>query len=205
MEMPLLEVCGGKRKMHRIASYGDKLSDKVSKHLAIKRSNLLSKVSHKLDISYDQKKSNEFEPERVTMQTPKSKQYCKKCRRHKPPRTHHCGQCDRCIVRMDHHCPWLGNCVGFDNHKYFFLFLCYYSLFTVYTATCLAVTLVKAKQVRLIWSVDWGASLYVFAVHNSILPVVPIHGLPDCFPRLLAGTQYHDTGAKQKRILRITT
>ena len=150
--MPLIDnyfMQGASKKLHKIASYGDLFSEQTSKHLAIKRSALLSKISHKLDSSYDQKKSNEFEPEKVIKQIPKSKQYCKKCKHYKPPRTHHCGQCDRCIVRMDHHCQWLGNCIGFDNHKYFFLFLCYYTLFIVYTVICLAITLYKSKHVTL--------------------------------------------------------
>ena len=34
--------------------------------------------------------------------------YCKKCQRHKPPRTHHCRVCNKCVLRMDHHCVWAG-------------------------------------------------------------------------------------------------
>lgn len=60
--------------------------------------------------------------------------YCLKCKNSKPPRTHHCRYCDRCILRMDHHCPWLGNCIGFENHKYYFLLLFYYSFYNFYTS-----------------------------------------------------------------------
>lgn len=51
--------------------------------------------------------------------------FCKKCQRHKPPRTHHCRVCNRCVLRMDHHCVWVNNCVGHRNYKSFFLFLLY--------------------------------------------------------------------------------
>ncbi|XP_017771905.1 PREDICTED: probable palmitoyltransferase ZDHHC16 isoform X2 [Nicrophorus vespilloides] len=50
---------------------------------------------------------------------------CKKCIAPKPPRTHHCSVCNKCILKMDHHCPWLNNCVGYNNHRYFFMYMAY--------------------------------------------------------------------------------
>ncbi|CAG5118143.1 unnamed protein product [Candidula unifasciata] len=59
---------------------------------------------------------------------------CKKCIAPKPPRTHHCTVCGTCILKMDHHCPWLNNCVGLYNHRYFFQFICYMWLGTLYVS-----------------------------------------------------------------------
>lgn len=64
--------------------------------------------------------------------------YCKRCDDPKPPRTHHCHICDRCVMRMDHHCPWVNNCVGYNNHRYFILFLSYMWFASAYIAIHIA-------------------------------------------------------------------
>ena len=58
--------------------------------------------------------------------------YCHKCNNVKLSRVHHCKICKRCIERMDHHCPWVGNCIGKYNHKYFYLFLLYTTVFFIW-------------------------------------------------------------------------
>ncbi|KAK9385555.1 DHHC palmitoyltransferase-domain-containing protein [Lipomyces mesembrius] len=64
-------------------------------------------------------------PQGVMAKENGQQRYCSKCKCWKPDRTHHCSTCGTCVLRMDHHCPWFSSCVGYDNHKYFILFLIY--------------------------------------------------------------------------------
>ncbi|KAK9489427.1 DHHC palmitoyltransferase-domain-containing protein [Lipomyces doorenjongii] len=64
-------------------------------------------------------------PQGVMAKENGQQRYCSKCKCWKPDRTHHCSTCGTCVLRMDHHCPWFSSCIGYDNHKYFILFLIY--------------------------------------------------------------------------------
>jgi palmitoyltransferase len=68
----------------------------------------------------------------ITVKDESFSKYCNRCEQPKPPRAHHCHICDKCVCRMDHLCPWINNCVGYKNHRYFFLFIFYLWLSSVY-------------------------------------------------------------------------
>ncbi|KAL0490021.1 palmitoyltransferase [Acrasis kona] len=85
--------------------------------------------------------------------------YCNRCEQAKPARAHHCHICDKCVLRMDHHCPWVNNCIGYNNHRYFILFLFY--LWTSAIHVCIVLSLVSLDKVwynEEIWY-QWGTWL----------------------------------------------
>jgi hypothetical protein len=53
------------------------------------------------------------------------RRFCHKELKFKPDRCHYCSPMNRNVLRMDHYCPWLVNCVGYNNHKFFYLFILY--------------------------------------------------------------------------------
>jgi len=65
-------------------------------------------------------------------ETHKKYLFCAKCKIIKPERSHHCSICQKCYNKMDHHCPWVGNCVGFNNHKFFYMFLFWSAITLLY-------------------------------------------------------------------------
>ena len=87
--------------------------------------------------------------------------YCSYCQQYVPPRTHHCLTCQKCFLRRDHHCYFVGRCVGYQNHKYFMLFVfhCF--------VTCLYSLILSIK---LVLYLNGGVSFSIIVA--SILPVM---------------------------------
>lgn len=75
-----------------------------------------------------------------------SERYCQICRLIKPRRTHHCRKCGRCVLKFDHHCPWVGGCVGARNHKFFWHFLMWTTVFEVFVLLTVAYHFAKGVQ-----------------------------------------------------------
>ncbi|KAH7032290.1 DHHC palmitoyltransferase-domain-containing protein [Linnemannia elongata] len=73
-----------------------------------------------------------------------SPRWCDLCQIVKPDRCHHCKECDQCVLRMDHHCPWVNSCIGYNNLKFFYLFILYASLLAIWVISTTTPILVTA-------------------------------------------------------------
>lgn len=69
-----------------------------------------------------------------------SNTFCQKCDFYKPPRAHHCSICQKCIMKMDHHCPWVNNCIGENNQIYFYMFIMWILLGSLFISLITAPT-----------------------------------------------------------------
>ena len=56
---------------------------------------------------------------------------CINCENLRPENTMHCNYCNKCVQGFDHHCTFVNNCLGYKNHKYFLLFLLFFTLYIV--------------------------------------------------------------------------
>jgi len=93
-------------------------------------------------VGNEDSESGPFFPEQTTVEIKKEltaegrgqRRICRKSKPqvYKPDRSHYCKMLSRCVLKMDHFCPWLNNCIGFYNHKYFFLFIFYMAVLTIF-------------------------------------------------------------------------
>lgn len=58
--------------------------------------------------------------------------FCSVCEIQAPPRTWHCNVCNVCVLKREHHCGFTGCCIGFYNFRFFFYFLLYLFVSTIY-------------------------------------------------------------------------
>lgn len=56
---------------------------------------------------------------------------CINCENLRPENTMHCNYCNKCVQGFDHHCTFVNNCLGYKNHKYFLLFLFFFTLYMI--------------------------------------------------------------------------
>lgn len=80
-----------------------------------------------------------------------TKRICETCKIVRPPGASHCNQCDNCVMDFDHHCIFISNCVGRRNHKTFYLFLIFGSIFSILATILNSITMfyvfiIKAKE-----------------------------------------------------------
>lgn len=99
-----------------------------------------------------------IEKRKVRCYTPNRYTVCDKCDYLiRPERAHHCKSCNKCVMKMDHHCPWVGTCVGEKNLKYFFLFIFYGSLITLYIVLALMpkfITAITENKPKELFTID---------------------------------------------------
>lgn len=70
--------------------------------------------------------------------------FCRKSNAIKPDRAHYDSMTKKLVLKMDHYCPWVANCIGFNNYKFFVLFL-FYAI--TYCFTIIGITLKPFLQV----------------------------------------------------------
>ena len=71
---------------------------------------------------------------------------CSTCLITRPLGSTHCSKCNICIEKMDHHCPYVGNCLGLNNYKYFFYFICFFDIHTIFNFVICILRIIDFKK-----------------------------------------------------------
>ena len=79
---------------------------------------------------------------------------CSTCLITRPLGCTHCSKCNICVEKMDHHCPWVGNCIGLNNYKFFYFFICFFNIHSIFNfIVCLFKIINFKKKIEIILSV----------------------------------------------------
>lgn len=96
---------------------------------------------------------------------------CDICVRYKPPRSHHCSVCNKCFLKYDHHCSIFGSCIFFQKYKFFYQFLVYNLLFTLFVCGIYTSEISKGvnrKALLISYAINLGL-LVVMLIYNGIM------------------------------------
>ena len=97
---------------------------------------------------------------------------CRTCNIMRPSGASHCSTCDNCVLNFDHHCGFIGNCVGKRNHKYFYLFIFFGVISSLYCTISQIITIIKVYIVspQGLYKTLWDKNKYLFLL--SIIAIV---------------------------------
>lgn len=111
---------------------------------------------------------------------------CVTCNIIRPPGASHCSTCDNCVLNFDHHCVYISNCVGKRNHKFFYIFLIFGTISSLYCIVCQIITIIKVYIIspkglyRELWHDNkWLLLISFIAMFFSLilLPCLRIKGI----------------------------
>ncbi|KAG0271152.1 Palmitoyltransferase zdhhc15 [Linnemannia exigua] len=123
-----------------------------------------------------------------------SPRWCDLCQIVKPDRCHHCKECDQCVLRMDHHCPWVNSCIGYNNLKFFYLFIMYASLLTIWVI-CTTIPIVitayyRCEQNNLLAWIQSNSSDCILDVQWAVIVLLSFFLAVFIMPLTVAHTNY---------------
>ena len=81
------------------------------------------------------------------VEIPVERKYCYTCNLLRTPRASHCPYCDNCVEQFDHHCPWTGTAIGRRNYRFFYFFLVFITIFSMWTVFVSVWTVWKQYQI----------------------------------------------------------
>ena len=106
---------------------------------------------------------------------------CINCENLRPENTMHCNYCNKCVQGFDHHCTFVNNCLGYKNHKYFLLFLFFFTLYIVAMIYHSILAMILIFDHRAIYDADEQSIKQLKIIINIYLLIVILIHCPIVF------------------------